>query len=672
MHAPTEARERCAALRREIDRHNRLYYVEAKPEISDSAFDQLLKELEALEKSYPELITPDSPTQRVGGEPIEGFETVQHAVPMLSIDNTYTPEELRAFDDRVRRGLPPGDKPAYVAELKIDGVAMTLRYEEGLLVRAATRGDGVRGDDVTANVRTIRSVPLRLDGHPPRVLEVRGEVFMRHQELHRLNAIREEAGEPPLANPRNATAGTLKLLDSRMVAQRRLDIACYDIAPTEGVTLTTHMDTLAQLRSYGFPVNPYYKRCASIDDVLAVCDEWAVRRGTLDFEIDGLVVKVDSAEQRRRLGATSKSPRWVIAYKFAAEVAEAKLDTITIQVGKTGVLTPVANLAEPVRLAGTMVKRATLHNFEDMQRKDIREGDWVRVQKAGEIIPQVVGPVLEKRPARLEPFEAPAACPVCQSAVRQDPDGVYLRCLNPGCPAQIKGRLRHFASRAAMDIEGLGEVLVEQLVDKGLVRDLADIYTLDEQTLAGLERMGGKSAANLVAAIASSSERPLSRLLNGLGVRHVGAHTAEILAAHYQGIDRLMAATREELEGIHEIGETVAASVCDFFATAENRALIARLRACGLSMAEEAPATESGARPFEGKTFVVTGTLVKYTREGIHDRIKALGGRASSSVSAKTDFLVAGESAGSKLARAQQLGVRILTEDEFEQMAGGS
>jgi DNA ligase (NAD+) len=664
----SDVQKRHAQLCEEIERHNRLYYVEARPEITDVEFDALLRELKDLERDHPDLVTPDSPTQRVGGEPIEGFETVRHAVPMLSIDNTYSADELRAFDERVRKGLQ-GEEPAYVVELKIDGVAISLRYEDGRFVRAATRGDGVQGDDVTHNVRTIRSAPLRLTGDPPAALEVRGEVFMRHPELERINEIREQAGDPPLANPRNATAGTLKQLDPKAAAQRRLDLTCYDAV---GSDFGSHAETLAAFEVFGLPVSKSWTRCESIDDVLALCDEWDQRRSTLDFEIDGLVVKVDSAAQRQRLGATAKSPRWAIAYKFPAQVAQTILRAITIQVGRTGKLTPVAEM-DPVLLAGTVVKRATLHNFEDLARKDVRVGDTVEIQKAGEIIPQVLRYVEELRPADAEAFRPPETCPVCASAVRQDPDGAYLLCLNRACPAQIKGRLRHFASRGAMDIEGMGDVLIEQLVDKGMVSSLADIYDLNAAAVAGLERMGEKSATNLIAGIAASKARPLSRLLNGLGIHHVGAHTAEVLAASFGTIDLLIAAPLEDLCEIFEIGDIVGASVRDFFDTAENRELIERLRARGLTLHEDsAPAATDETRPLEGKTLVVTGTLDGYSRDGIRDRIKQLGGRFSTSVSKKTDYIVAGDNPGSKLAKGQKLGIPILTEQEFEELAGGS
>lgn len=663
---PQKIREQHASLCAEIERHNRLYYVEAHPEISDFDYDALLRRLIALEEEFPALRTPDSPSQRVGGAPIKGFETVEHTVPMLSIDNTYSEAELREFDARVRRGLG-GEAAAYAVELKIDGVAMSLRYEQGMLARAVTRGDGMRGDDVTQNVRTIRSLPLRLQGRPPASLEVRGEVYMRNEELDRLNQMRETAGEEPYRNPRNTTAGTLKLLDSKQVAERRLDIVLYEIVPTERLGITCHMEALEKLRDWGFPVNPHYKRCAAIDEVISYCESWAEKRHELGYEIDGMVVKVDSFAHRQRLGVTSKAPRWVIAYKFPAQVARTRLLDIKVQVGKSGALTPVAEM-EPVKLAGTIVKRATLHNFEDLRKKDVRIGDMVEVQKAGEIIPQVLGYVASERPARAKPFPIPHECPVCHTEVHKDPDGVYLRCLNLACPAQVKERLAHFASRKAMDIEGLGPAVIEQLVDLGLVHGPADLYRLDVETLEGLERMGKKSAANLVAAIEASKSRPLSRLLFALGIRHVGQHIAEVLAMHYGDVYRLMAAPVEQLQDIYDIGAVVAQGVHDFFQTPENRALIDALRSLGLTMTEESAAA-SGPQPLAGKTFVVTGTLRHYTRDGIHERIKALGGRPTSSVSKNTDYLIAGEDAGSKLAKAQALGVPILTEAEFQALA---
>ncbi len=662
-------RERYAELKADVERHTRLYYAEARSEISDLEFDALMRELEHLETEYPELRTQDSPTQRVGGEAIEGFETVLHRIPMLSIDNTYNAAELREFDARVRKGLA-GEKPTYTAELKLDGVAISLRYENGVFVRAATRGDGMRGDDVTQNARTIQALPLRLQGNPPVDLEIRGEVFMRTPELERLNRLREEQGEEPFRNPRNTAAGTLKLLDPKMVAQRRLDLYVYDIALAADRPPASHTETLRDLEHWGLPVNPNRDCCTSIDEAIYVCNNWDRRRRDLDYEIDGMVIKVDAAAQRLRLGSTSKSPRWVIAYKFPAEVAATQLLDIKVQVGKSGALTPVAEMA-PVKLAGTIVKRATLHNFEELAKKDLRIGDTVEVQKAGEIIPQVLRAILEKRPLDALPFPIPEICPVCGSETHKDPDGAFLRCLNLACPAQAKERLGHFASRKAMDIDGLGPAIIDQLVDRGLVHDPSDFYRLDAAALTALERMAEKSAANLLQAIEASKTRPLSRLLFGLGIRHVGAHTAELLASNYLNVDALMIAPEVELSEIHEIGEAVAGSVCGFFETAENRALIERLRAAGLELTEGTVAHD-GPRPFEGKTFVVTGTLTRYSRDEIHARIKALGGKAASSVSKKTDYLVAGESAGSKLSKAVELGVTVLSEADFDALLGGA
>jgi len=663
-----DVREKVAKLRREIERHNHLYYTEAQPEISDAEFDALLEELADLEEEYPELQTPDSPTQRVGGEPLEGFETVEHPVPMLSIDNTYNEDELRAFDQRVRKGLD-GREPEYVVELKLDGVAVSVRYEDGVFTRGATRGDGRTGDDITHNLRTIHTLPLKLDDEPPPVLEVRGEVFMRKSELERINREREVAGDAPFANPRNTTAGTLKQLDPKLAAKRRLDIYCYQIAPLEGVERTPHMETLKRLEHWGLPVNEHHYHCSTIDEVLAACAEWSTRRFDLDYETDGLVIKVNDPDQRDILGSTSKSPRWVIAYKFPAEVKQTKLLDITLNVGKTGAITPTAEL-EPVTLAGTTVRRASLYNFEDLERKDLRVGDTVEVQKAGEIIPQVLRHVPEKRPKSAKQYTPPTKCPVCGNALHKDPDGAYLRCLNLSCPAQIKERLEYFAGRSAMDIEGLGPAVIEQLVDKERVKDPADLYELTAQQLQDLERMGEKSSANLIAAIESSKERPLHRLLTGLGIRHVGGHIAEVLADAYGSLEEIMKAGREDLEAIHEIGSVVAQSVQDFFDTEENRRLVERLRDHGLCLEEDTP-KRSGPKPFDGKTLVVTGTLENYTRDSIEERIKALGGRATSSVSKKTDYVLVGDDPGSKKDKAEELGVTLLSEAEFEKLAAG-
>ncbi len=681
-----EAQTRHRQLCEEIEQHNQLYYMEANPIISDHEFDALLAELIALEKAYPELTGPHSPTQRVGGAPSEGFAPAVHQTPMLSIDNTYNESELRAFDARVRRGLG-GDAPRYVVELKIDGVSISLRYEGGLLTRAATRGDGRQGDDITANVRTIRTAPLRLkeraaqnDASRPQddlflqeevghgnVVEVRGEVFMKNAELERLNAIREAAGLEPFRNPRNTAAGTLKLLDPKQTALRELDIFLYDMVEGVPPEITGHAALLEHLKRLGLPVNPDWVLCSDIEEVINACALWHDRRHDLGYEIDGMVIKVDSLAQRRVLGTTAKSPRWIIAYKFPAEIARTRLLDVVVQVGKSGALTPVAVLT-PVLLGGAMVKRASLHNFEEVMRKDLRIGDLVEVQKAGEIIPQVVRSILEERPADAPTPTPPASCPACGGMTHRDPEGVFYRCLNMSCPAQVKERLVHFASRAAMNIDGLGPALIEQLVDRDLARDPADLYALDAQALCQLDRMAGKSANNLAAALDKSRGQPLHRLLLGLGLRHVGARTAETLAAHFKTMDALMAAGREELTRLDDVGEIVAACIVDYFEVAENRALIERLRAAGLNFNAAAADEEAGPRPLIGKTFVVTGTLTGCTRDEMHDRIRRLGGAIAASVGKKVDYLIAGENAGAKLEKARVLGVTVISEEEFDKL----
>ena len=662
---PKAVQKRWQTLKSEIERHNRLYYMEAVPEVSDLEYDALMREIQELEDQCPALVTADSPTQRVGGAPIGGFQTVAHTVPMLSIDNTYNPGELAQFDGRVRKGLD-GAAPEYLVELKLDGVSMSLRYEDGLLVRAATRGDGVRGDDVTLNIRTIRSLPLRVE-NAPAVVEVRGEVYMTHPELERLNRERDAEGLEPFRNPRNTAAGTLKLLDSREVARRRLDIFLYEMVVCSDPLPPTHGETLDLLTRMGFPVNPNRTLCRDIDGVVAVCDEWRTRRFSLDYATDGMVVKVNSRAQRDRLGSTSKAPRWVIAYKFPAEIARTRLRDIVVQVGKSGALTPVAEM-DPVPLAGTVVKRATLHNFDDLAQKDLRVGDMVEVQKAGEIIPQVLRHIPDERPAGAQPFPLPHACPACESEVHKDPDGAILRCLNMACPAQRKGRLEHFASRKAMDIDGLGPALVEQLVDRGMLADASDLYHLDREKLLAMERMGEKSADNLLAAVETGKTRPLARLLFGLGIRHVGSRTGEILADHFRNMDALTGAKVEELTGLTDIGEVVAESIVEFFAVEENQRLIQRFRDAGVSLTDGEKENSSGPKPLAGLVLVATGTLENYSRDGIEARIKALGGKSSGSVSKKTDYVIAGAEAGSKLEKAQTLGVKVISEQEFEEL----
>ena len=664
-----DGQRKIAELRDEIRHHDRKYYVEAAPEITDYEYDQVYRRLRDLEAEFPDLVTPDSPTQRVGGEPLDGFATVQHRVPMLSMDNTYSDEEMREFDDRCRRWLE-GTQPEYVVELKIDGVAISLEYTNGVFTRGATRGDGIRGDDVTANLKTVRSVPLKLlADSPPALLEVRCEAYMPRSEFRRINEEREATGEALFANPRNATAGTLKSLDPKVTAARRLRLFTYAPGHMEGISFEEHMQCLETFSQWGLPVNPNVRLCPTIDDVIECCREWSTRRDELDYETDGIVVKVNSLAHRRELGATSKSPRWEMAYKFPAEQAATKLEKVTIQVGKTGTLTPVANLA-PVQLAGTTVSRATLHNFDEVERKDIREGDEVIIQKAGEIIPQVVRSVKEKRTGAEKAIKRPERCPVpdcCGEAVRLEGE-VYVRCINPACPAQLKERIRYFASRDAMDIEGLGPALIEQLVDSELVRDCADLYALAFDQLVPLERMAEKSAQNLLDALDASKQRELPRLLTALTILHVGTHAAEVLAGHFGSIDAIMKADVETLEQIHEVGPVMARGVHAYFRDENSQRLIEKLRAAGLRMKAETTRPKAANERIAGKTFAVTGTLAGYARQDIQNMIKRLGGKVTSSVSKKTDYVVAGESPGSKLDKARELGVSVLSEEEFEKL----
>ena len=658
--------EEIAQLRELIRYHDRKYYVEAAPEISDLEYDRLMQRLKELEAKHPELITPDSPTQRVGGEPVPELTPVEHLVPMLSIDNTYSRDELRAYAARVHK-LLPGERIEWVVELKIDGVAVSLLYENGLLVRGATRGDGRVGDDITHNVRTVRGIPLRLLGNQvPRLLEVRGEIYMTNSDLVELNQRQKEKGLPTFANTRNVTAGTIRLLDPKLCAERKLRFFCHGLGYAEGLKARTHMEFLQEVAAWGLPICPYV-RC--FDDFEAACDyadQMIERLHELDFEIDGLVLKVNSFEQRERLGATTKSPRWIIAYKFEKYEATTRVKDIRVQVGKTGTITPVADL-EPVQIAGTTVARASLHNADEIARKDVRIGDVVVVEKAGKIIPHIVRVEKHLRTKPLKPFVFPDRCPSCQSKLVRDEGGVYIRCPNLQCPAQIQERILYFASRNAMDIEGLGEKLVQQLVDRGLVRSYADLYRLQFEDLVGLERMGKKSSENLLRAIEASKNRGLARLLNALAIRHVGVRVATVLAEHFRSMDALMKASVDELSQIYEIGPVIAQSVYDYLHSPFGRQTIQELRQVGVKMdlpAEEAPAS----RALEGKTFVVTGTLKKYTRDQIHELIQRHGGRPSSSVSKNTDYLIVGAEPGSKLAKAQQLGVKIITEEEFENM----
>lgn len=669
--SPLEAAARAATLRREIEEHNRRYYQEAAPTISDQEYDRLYRELADLEAAFPEVASPDSPTQRVGGAPLEAFAQIRHQAAMLSLDNTYSEEEVAAFFTRLEK-LLPGEKIATVIEPKVDGVAISLLYEEGNLRYAATRGDGTTGDDVTQNVRTIRGVPARLHGaHVPRRLEVRGEIYLPKARFAELNEERAAAGEAVFANPRNAAAGSLKQLDPAIVARRGLGAIFYGLGVVEGADWPTHHKALAALRGFGLPVHEKVWSAASLDEVLAAIHELDTVRHGFAFETDGAVIKVDAAAQREALGFTAKSPRWAMAYKYKPEQVETRLREITIQVGRTGVLTPVAEL-DPVFVSGSTVARATLHNEEEVARKDIRVGDIVVIEKAGEVIPAVVEVRKERRTGAEEVFKMPEVCPSCGEPVAREEGQVAVRCINTGCPAQLKRRLEHFASRGALDIENLGEAMVELLVDRGLARDIADIYKLDMFQLSTLPRMGNKSIDNLLSAIEASKKQPLWRLIFGLGILHVGATSARALAAHFQRLDALMAATAEELQRIPDVGPVVGPAIAQHFANPGNRAVIERLREAGLNFGErdEPPATPVSGGPFAGTTWVLTGTLSE-PREAVAETIRARGGKVTDSVSKKTTYVLAGEEAGSKLEKARKLGVRVLAEAEFRAMLEG-
>jgi DNA ligase (NAD+) len=661
--------QRAEELRRQIHHHNYLYYVEAKPEISDREYDFLLKELEALEEANPELRTPDSPTQRVGGQPLDGFVTVRHRLPMLSIGNTYNADELREFDTRVRKLL--GNEPVrYVVELKIDGVAISLTYEDGRFTVGATRGDGEQGDDVTANLRTVGGLPFRLrTDQPPPLFEARGEVYMSSADFAKLNEQRAKEGLDVFANPRNSTAGSLKLLDPKLCAKRHLRLFTYALGAVEGITVKTHLDALDLLKQYGFPVNPHVKAFDSIDEVIAYINTWEDKRHELPYETDGMVIKVNDYGQQRRLGATSKAPRWVTSYKFAAEQATTRLHSIEVQIGKNGVLTPVAHL-DPVKLAGTTVARATLHNAAELKRKDIRVGDMVVLVKAGEIIPKVVKSLPELRTGKEEVYKFPTKCPSCGAPVKPDDEEMAYYCTDQdNCPGQLTGQLKAFAKRNRMDIEGLGDVLANQLVKSGLVRSLTDLYRLKKDQLLTLERVGDLSAQNLLNGIEASKSRGLARLLAGLSIPTVGETFAEVLAHEFPSLDALLAAPLDRLARVKGIGPTRAESVYDFFHCPEGEQLVKELHEIGLKLTEDAPVKAAGTN-LGGKTFVVTGTLEKYSRDEIEGLIKQLGGKVTSSVSKKTDYVVAGEKAGSKLDKARELGVAVVSEAEFNKLIG--
>ncbi len=660
-----DVKKQIERLRSEIRRHDYLYYVRNQPKISDQQYDKLFAGLKELEQANPPFITPDSPTQRVSERPLEGFTTVRHSVPMLSMDNTYNAEELRAFDERVRKQLGLEDYD-YVVELKIDGLAISLRYENGRLVTAATRGNGEVGDDVTANVRTIKAVPLVLmgDGKIPDVLEVRGEVYMPTASFIELNRLRAEAGEPAFANPRNAAAGSLKLLDARITAGRNLSFFAYATGELSEPLAANHYQTLQKFKKLGLPVNPNIKRAKNIDEVISICLGWGEKQPKLNYHIDGMVIKINRFDQQDILGATGRAPRWCISYKFPAERAETTVESIDVQVGKSGILTPVANLTA-VQLSGTTVKRASLHNFDELNRLNVGVGDTVVIEKAGEIIPQVIE--VKTKAAVNVPFEIPTTCPSCGSEVARDEDGVYIRCLNPDCLGRLKERLKYFAGRGQMDIENLGVALIEQLVEAGLVKDFADLYKLQESQLIELERMAQKSADNVIKAIEKSKNQPLWRLIAALGIRHIGGQSAQILAEHFGSLKAIMEANAETLEAIDQIGPTMAESVYEYFRNSVNQTVIDELLTAGVKPKQ--PKAKRSDK-LAGKTIVVTGTLENFSRQQAEEAIRQAGGKASSSVSKKTDFVLAGREAGSKLDKAQQLGVKEINEKQFLDMLG--
>lgn len=668
MTRPADVSARLDELREQINRHNHLYYGENRPEVSDAEYDRLWRKLVALEQAHPELVTPDSPTQRPGGRRAETFAPVEHLVAMLSLDNAMTIEELQEFEARIRRAVP-GLTPAYVCEPKIDGLGVALLYERGRFVRGATRGDGRIGEDISQNLRTIKSIPGTLSGPLKGAgkLEVRGEVYMPREAFARLNAGLEEAGQPVFANPRNAAAGAVRQKDPAVTASRPLEIFLYHVSVLEPPGFHSQWERLEALRQAGFPVNPRSQRAGTLDEVVAYCRTLEAERDALGYDADGVVVKVDDLEQQRRLGATAHHPRWAIAYKFTARQATTRVLGITINVGKSGALTPTAQL-EPVELAGVTVSNVSLHNEDEVRRKDVRVGDTVLIERAGDVIPYLVQVVPDKRPPDAVPFTMPTHCPACGGlAARVEGEAVW-RCTNTACPAQLKERLFHWGSRRAMDIEGLGEVIIGQLVDRGLIRDFADLYALDVDTLADLERLAKKSAQNLHRAIEASKTRGLTRLLNALGIRMVGERAAQLLAARFGTMERLLAASEADINDIYGIGPQIAQAVTTFLAEPRNRATIERLAAADVVMAEEGH-TE-GPRPLEGKTLVLTGGLATLSRDQAKDLVLRLGGRITGSVSKKTDYVIVGEDAGSKADDAKRLGVATLDEAAFLKLVG--
>ena len=657
-------------LRTEINRHDYLYYVLAQPEISDHQYDLLMKKLEELEKKYPQFITPDSPSQRVSGEPTKIFPVIRHRKPMMSLSNTYNEEEIRDFDRRVQSLLPENEPYEYVCELKIDGLAVSLLYENGVLVRAATRGDGEQGDDVTKNVKTIRSIPLRLQTAKDflKNIEVRGEIYFQRDDLILLNKERQENEEIPFANPRNAAAGSIKLQDPKVVARRPLKMLCYWIEPvSENHLLKTHFDGLNILRELRFPVNTRYRLCKNISEVIEFWDEWQKKREEIPFDIDGIVVKVNLLLQQTRLGSTAKSPRWAIAFKFKTEQTRTRLKDIIWQVGRTGVVTPVAVL-EPVQLLGTTVSRATLHNAEELQRLDVRIGDNVLLEKGGDVIPKIVEVVLEKRPKDTRPYKLPTICPVCQSPLVRETGEVALRCANVACPEQVARRIEHFASRLAMDIEGLGDKIIDLFLKNGLIRDYGDLYSLEQAEIAQLDRMGDKSAAKVLEAIDKSKSQSLGRVIFALGIPFVGEGAARLLAQNFPSLEALSQASEEQIDSIAGIGETTAHSVVTFLSNPDNQAVIEKLKVAGVNLRESSRSGKEPKETIQNKIFVFTGSLENLSRDQAAEMLREKGGKVTSSVSPNTDYVVAGADPGSKYQKALQLGIKILTEKEFIQL----
>jgi DNA ligase (NAD+) len=665
---PENVRRQAEKLRRQILEHDHRYYVLAEPSISDEEYDALMRALQDLETAYPSLIAPDSPTQRVGGAITKEFATVAHDPPMLSLSNSYSEEEIRDFDRRVRE-LLSGAKSTYIAELKIDGVAVAVRYQDGVFVQGATRGDGERGDDITQNLRTVRQLPLRLHTSTAAggTIDVRGEAYMTRADFEAMNAVRQQSGEKAFINPRNATAGTLKLQDPRLVASRPIRLFTYALF-AHHARQKTHEQNLEQLAALGFPVNPHYKRCRTIDDVLAYWKHWEQHRDDLPYDIDGVVVKVDALAHQEELGTIAKSPRWAIAFKFASRKAETTLMDITLQVGRTGAVTPVAELA-PVFVGGSTVSRATLHNVDYIAQLDLRKGDTVIVEKGGDVIPKVSGVVMTKRPAGTKPFSMPSSCPVCKSRIYRAEGEANYYCENAECPAQVRGRIEHFAQRGAMDIDGLGEAAVEQLVSLGLVKNVADLYQLapHRKELTELERWGEKSTGNLLEAIEQSKAQPFHRVLFALGIRHVGAGMARTLAEHFPSIAALRETDEQKLQAVSAIGPAIAESIVHFFHERHNQEILQRLAKAGLT-------TRGGAvpasGPLAGKTFVLTGTLPTMTREEARALIEKHGGKVASSVSKNVQYVLAGEDAGAKLERARALAIPVLSEAELITMIG--